>query len=61
MPDERAHTVRFNARIPELTNRQIAALIAKLGLTKTQIVIIAVDRMARDELADDPPAESPEQ
>ena len=53
MPSERDHTERFNARIPKLTANQIERLADKLGLTKTQLLIVAVDRMAQQELADE--------
>ncbi len=39
---------QFNARLPQLTHEQINALAAVHGLTKTQVIIIAVDRLARD-------------
>lgn len=39
---------QFNARLPWLTHTQIEALSETYGLTKTQVVIVAVDRLARD-------------
>ena len=39
---------QFNARLPQLTHTQIEELSKVHGLTKTQVVIIAVDRLARD-------------
>jgi hypothetical protein len=39
---------QFNARLPQLTHNQINKLVADHGLTKTQIIIVAVDRLARD-------------
>jgi hypothetical protein len=39
---------QFNARLPLLTHTQINNLSEVHGLTKTQVVIIAVDRLARE-------------
>lgn len=39
---------QFNARLPQLTHAQINALSEVHGLTKTQVIILAVDRLARD-------------
>jgi hypothetical protein len=39
---------QFNARLPQLTHDQINELTEIYGLTKTQVIIIAVDRLARD-------------
>ena len=39
---------QFNARLPQLTHAQINDLAAMHGLTKTQVIIVAVDRLARD-------------
>jgi hypothetical protein len=39
---------QFNARLPRLTHTQINNLVESHGLTKTQVVIVAVDRLARD-------------
>lgn len=39
---------QFNARLPLLTHTQINNLAEVHGLTKTQVVIIAVDRLARE-------------
>jgi hypothetical protein len=39
---------QFNARLPRLTHSQINDLAAIHGLTKTQVIIVAVDRLARD-------------
>lgn len=39
---------QFNARLPLLTHDQINALSEDYGLTKTQVIIVAVDRLARD-------------
>jgi hypothetical protein len=38
---------QFNARLPRLTHEQINALALDYGLTKTQVIIVAVDRLAR--------------
>ena len=39
---------QFNARLPVLTHSQINELSTFHGLTKTQVVIIAIDRLSRD-------------
>lgn len=39
---------QFNARLPQLTHSQIGDLTDAYGLTKTQVVILAVDRLIRD-------------
>jgi hypothetical protein len=39
---------QFNARLPKLTHNQISNLAMVHGLTKTQVIIVAVDRLARD-------------
>jgi hypothetical protein len=39
---------QFNARLPQLTHTQINNLSTVHGLTKTQVIIVAVDRLARD-------------
>jgi hypothetical protein len=39
---------QFNARLPQLTHSQINNLSTVHGLTKTQVIIVAVDRLARD-------------
>ena len=38
---------QFNTRLPELTHEQIDALSQTHGLTKTQVIILAVDRFVR--------------
>ena len=38
---------QVNVRLPELTHNQINDLSQTHGLTKTQVVILAVDRLAR--------------
>ncbi len=39
---------QFNTRLPQLTHTQINSLSNRYGLTKTQVIIVAVDRLARD-------------
>ena len=39
---------QFNTRLPLLTHDQISQIKNDYGLTKTQVIIIAVDRLARD-------------
>lgn len=47
---------QFNIRnLPLLTDRQMAELAEKLGMTKTQLVIMAVDRLYQQEVAQTPP------
>lgn len=41
-------TSQFNTRLPQLTHDQISQITEDYGLTKTQVIIIAVDRLARD-------------
>jgi Asp-tRNA(Asn)/Glu-tRNA(Gln) amidotransferase B subunit len=36
---------QFNVRLPELTHQQITQLNETHGLTKTQVIILAVDRL----------------
>lgn len=48
---------QFNARLPQLTHNQISALSMAYGLTKTQTIILAVDRLARDLKSDSAEAE----
>lgn len=43
---------QFNARLPQLTHAQINEVSEVHGLTKTQVVIIAVDRLFRDLVQD---------
>lgn len=38
-------TTQFNTRLPELTTNQIDDIAEIHGLTKTQIIIIAIDRL----------------
>lgn len=39
---------QFNARLPSLTHDQISQISNTYGLTKTQVIIMAVDRLSRD-------------
>lgn len=39
---------QFNIRLPEYTIDQIERLSEALGLTKTQLIILAIDRFERD-------------
>lgn len=41
-------TSQFNTRLPRLTHEQINDLSHEYGLTKTQVIILAVDRLTRD-------------
>ena len=47
MPDKPSSS-QFNARLPHLTHSQINSISERHGLTKTQVVIVAIDRLARD-------------
>ena len=38
---------QFNVRLPKLAHDQIDQLSERYGLTKTQVVILAVDRLTR--------------
>lgn len=49
-------STQFNARLPQLTRSQIDELSEVHGLTKTQVVIVAVDRLARETAAESPAA-----
>ena len=47
--DESRNTAaQFNARLPKLAHDQINALVQEYGLTKTQVVILAIDRFSRE-------------
>jgi hypothetical protein len=48
MKDDKYTTSQFNARLPQLTHEQINNLTRDYGLTKTQVIILAVDRLARE-------------
>jgi hypothetical protein len=43
-----AKSNQFNARLPGITHQQINEVVQLHGLTKTQVIIVAVDRLARD-------------
>jgi hypothetical protein len=43
MPNE-----QFNARLPQITHECIDLLVETYGMTKTQVIILAVDRLTRD-------------
>ena len=46
---------QLNVTLPRFTLDQIEALCAHWGMTKTQLVIVAIERMAQDmERGDDP-------
>ena len=47
---------QFNARLPQLTHTQITDLSDAYGLTKTQAIILAVDRLARELKVESPEA-----
>lgn len=38
-----------NIRLSDHTKRQLRALASKLGMSEGQLVMLAIDRMARDE------------
>ena len=42
------NATQFNARLPQLSHDQINALVQEYGLTKTQVVILAIDRFSRE-------------
>jgi len=37
---------QVNARLPAVTIEQLNTLIKKTGMTKTQVIILAIDRLA---------------
>jgi hypothetical protein len=43
-----AKSNQFNVRLPSITHQQINEVVQLHGLTKTQVIIVAVDRLARD-------------
>ena len=58
MPNNAPSTSKqFNTRLPQLTHSQIKSLSDLYGMTKTQVIIVAVDRFARDLKAKLPKAE----
>ena len=49
MPAESKNTFsQFNTRFPLLSHEQIFQITKDYGLTKTQVIIMAVDRLARN-------------
>jgi hypothetical protein len=56
-PIQEVSSKQFNARLPQLTHSQIKSLSNLYGLTKTQVIIVAVDRLARDLKAESPGVE----
>ena len=51
-PTTEKSSSQFNARLPKMCHRQIEKISKTQGLTKTQVIILAVDRLARDLLAE---------
>lgn len=43
---------QLNTRVPQSTEEQIAYLIAETGMTRTQIVILAIDKLAQAHTAE---------
>jgi len=39
---------QFNVRLPDLTHQQLEEIADEYGLTKTQILILAIDRLKRE-------------
>lgn len=39
---------QLNARLPEFTHEQLERLAVECDMTKTQVLIIAIDRLARE-------------
>lgn len=48
---------QFNIRLPEITHNQIAQMSEVHGLTKTQVIILAVDRLSAALIEQNPVAE----
>lgn len=44
-----ATTKQFNTRLPEATVQQIEQIAQQTGMTKTQVLILAIDRMAKEQ------------
>jgi hypothetical protein len=55
--ENKPRSSQFNARLPQLTHDQITLLADSYGLTKTQVIILAVDRLVRDLDSESPDAE----
>lgn len=41
-------TIQLNSRLPQITHDQINDIVNEYGLTKTQVLILAIDRLCRD-------------
>ena len=48
---------QFNIRMPEITHNQIAQISEIHGLTKTQVIILAVDRLSTALIEQNPVAQ----
>lgn len=46
-------TKQFNSRLPQMSHDQIEQIADEYGLTKTQVLILAIDRLKRQLLPDD--------
>lgn len=44
-----ATSKQLNVRLPSHTHKQLDRLVAKLGMTKTQVLILAIDRLDSEE------------
>jgi hypothetical protein len=42
-------TTQYNVRLPDVTTKQIQRLIELTGMTQTQLMIVALDRMFQAE------------
>lgn len=40
---------QFNVRLPDNSSKQLAELQVKLGMTQTQVMLLAIDRLAKQE------------
>lgn len=45
-------TKQVNVRLPEFSRDKLDRLEKKTGMTRTQVLIIAIDRLALEELAE---------
>ena len=43
---------QLNIRLPDNSSKQLAALQAKLGMTQVQVVMLALDRLTKEEAHD---------
>jgi hypothetical protein len=57
--DQQKPSSQFNARLPHLTHKQITDLSEAYGLTKTQAIILAVDRLTRELKVESPEDQNP--